>query len=209
MLQARLAALLGAGAIRMMHRLALFAYGSLVNLESVERTIGRPVERSRTVRLAGWRRRWSQARDNLAAEKTFALPNGDLPSHCLGLNLERGAGEGPNGVLLGLAPAELDRMDTREIRYDRIEVTGDVVADGPLGFDRVVTYVAKPENFASAPPEGAVILASYLRAVEAAIEALGPGQLELFRETTGPPPVEVVEGALVRGEIPPGNPRAW
>ena len=54
-----------------------------------------------------------------------------------------------------------------------------------------------------------MILASYERAVEAAFESLGPGELELFRETTGPRPVEVVEAALVRDRIPPGNPREW
>ena len=81
-------------------------------------------------------------------------------------------------------------------------------ADRP-GFDRVVTFTAKPANYAETPPPGAVILASYARAVEAAFESLGPGQLELFRETTGPHPVEVVEGVLVRDRIPAGNPREW
>ncbi len=54
-----------------------------------------------------------------------------------------------------------------------------------------------------------MILASYPRTVEAAFESLGPGQLDLFRETTDPHPVEVVEGVLVRDRIPAGNPRDW
>jgi len=54
-----------------------------------------------------------------------------------------------------------------------------------------------------------VILATYVRAVEAAFETLGPDQLDLFRETTDPHPVEVVEGVLVRDQIPAGNPREW
>ena len=66
----------------------------------------------------------------------------------------------------------------------------------------MVTFTAKPANYAETPPPGAVILASYARAVEAAFESLGPGQLELFRETTDPHPVEVVEGVLVRDQIP-------
>src|SRR5213078_4237718 len=93
----------------------------------------------------------------------------------------------------------------REIRYGRVEVT-DAVASG---FERVVTFAAKPENFAPTPPAGAVVLAPYLRAVEAGFSALGPDQLELFRETTGPVPVEVIDAVLVRDEIPPGNPRDW
>jgi hypothetical protein len=77
------------------------------------------------------------------------------------------------------------------------------------GFERVVTFEAKPENFAPTPPPGAVILAPYLRAVEAGFSALGTDQLECFSETTGPVPVEVIEAVLVRDEIPPGNPRDW
>jgi len=64
-------------------------------------------------------------------------------------------------------------------------------------------------NLAPTPPPGAVILAPYLRAVEAAFGTLGSDQLDLFNRTTGPPPVEVIEAVLVRDEIPAGNPRDW
>ena len=191
-------------------RLAVFAYGSLASLASLERTLGRPVEHAALARLPGWRRRWSQARDNLASEKTFALADGGaVPPYCLGLNLERAAGAGPNGALIEVSEAELERLDTREIRYDRVEVTGEIAIEEGPPFDRTFSFVAKPENFAASPPPGAVILASYARAVEAAFEALGPGQLDLFNETTGPFPVEIVEAVLVRDEIPAGNPREW
>ena len=86
---------------------------------------------------------------------------------------------------------------------DAIEVEG---AAPPA---RVVTYVARPANFAPTPPVGAVIIAEYLRAVEGAFAELGDRQLDLFRETTGSPPVEVIEAVLIHDEIPPGNPRAW
>jgi len=192
--------------------IALFAYGSLVSTASAALTLGRPVDHAAVVRLPGWRRRWSQVRDNRAIEKTFAhAETGAVPSHCLGLNLEPSAeGPAPNGALIELSPAELDRLDAREIRYDRIDVTaalgGHDVASAYAG---VFSFTAKPENFAATPPPGAVILAPYLRAVEAAFGSIGGNQLELFRETTGPVPVEVVEAALVRDEIPPGNPRDW
>lgn len=189
--------------------LALFAYGSLVSAASVERTLGRPVEHAGAARLTGWRRAWSQVRDNHATEKTFAdAESGTVPLHCLGLNVEPGSpGMGPNGVLIGVSRAELERLDIREIRYDRIDVT-EAIADAGA-FERVVTFTAKPENFAPAPPPGAVILAPYARAVEAAFTSLGAEQLELFREATGPAPVTVIEAVLVRDEIPPGNPRDW
>jgi cation transport regulator ChaC len=191
-------------------RIGLFAYGSLVSPASAERTLGRPVEHSVPARLGGWRRRWSQVRDNLATEKRFAhAETGVVPTHCVGLNLERDPGaEGPNGVVLEVSEAELERLAIREIRYDRIDVTG-AAAEAAAGLDRLVTFTARPENFAPTPPPGAVILAAYLRAVEGAFGTLGAGELELFQETTGAPPVEVIEAVLVHDEIPHGNPRDW
>jgi cation transport regulator ChaC len=192
--------------------LAVFAYGSLVNPESFARTLGREPVEPLAARLSGWRRRWSLLRDNLASEKTFARhPSGELPRWVVGLNLERDeeAGEelAPNGALIEISEAELERLDVRELRYNRVDVTG--LVKGGDDFDRIVTYTARPEHFAADPPDGAVAMAPYMRAIEAAFKALGDGQWELFLNTTGPPPVETIEPLLVRDEIPPGNPREW
>jgi hypothetical protein len=195
-----------------MSRCAVFGYGSLVDPGSVEETLGRRPERSGPARLAGWRRRWSIARDNLAAEKTFARQGGDLPPWIVGLNLEH-AGTGaeargaPNGALIEVTEAELARLDIRELRYDRVEVTVDVSDDH--GFETVYAYTARPQYFAPELPPGGVAMAPYLRALQTAFEDLGPGQWELFLETTGPPPVELIEPVLVKDLIPPGNPREW
>jgi hypothetical protein len=195
-----------------MSRLAVFAYGSLVSPESFRQTMEREPEALVPQRLGGWRRRWSVVRDNLAAEKTFARhPDGELPRWVVGLNLERdepsGRGPAPNGAMIEVNEGELERLDVRELRYERVEVTAQL--GGRHGFDRVFAYTARPEHFVSQPPEGAVTMAPYLRAIEAAFTALGEGQWELFLQTTGPPPVETIEPLLVRDEIPPGNPREW
>ncbi len=187
----------------------LFGYGSLVLPESAAMTLGRPVPEARPAQLRDWKRRFSQARDNRTCEKTFECADVRCPEWILGLNLEGGEDEvGPvNGVVIELSEAELDRLDIREIRYDRIEVT-DLVEGDDLP-ERIVTYKAKAFHFRPEPPEDAVILAAYARAVETAFEALGPGELERYRLTTGPYPVERVEATLVRDAIPAGNPRAW
>jgi hypothetical protein len=191
-------------------RLALFAYGSLVSPESASRTLGRAVECSAVVRLAGWRRRWSTVRDNRACEKTFARrSDGALLGHVLGLNLEPADDDAaaPNGVLIELSEAELERLDVREMRYDRFAVGEHV--DRPAHLDEVFAYRAKPPHFAQRPPADAVVISSYAAFVESAFAALGDGQRELYRETTGPPPVEVTDAVLVEDRIPPGNPRDW
>jgi hypothetical protein len=189
-------------------RVAVFAYGSLVDTASFAATLGRPVEIASLARLRGWRRTWGLARDNEASEKTFALADGSRPSFCLGLDLVPDAeAPAPNGALIELTRAEIDRLDLREIRYERVDVTE--AMDSVTRFDTVVTYRARPEHRCPEPRPGSVLIATYLEAVERAFDALGPGQLDLFRETTAPPPVEIVAATLVAGHIPAGNPRAW
>jgi cation transport regulator ChaC len=201
----------------------VFAYGSLVSPASAAQTVGDPREIRAPARLHGWRRRWSTVRDNLASEKTFAPVGGGEPfRYCLGLNIEQDADDAAvNGALLRLSEAQLERLDVREMRYDRVEVTELVEAETPAGRTspagaardfcggRVFAYVAKPRHHQTHPPAGAVVLASYVRAVEAAFAALGAIELERYRATTDPPPVEVVEGVLVDDRIPAGNPREW
>ncbi|MGH2954795.1 MAG: gamma-glutamylcyclotransferase family protein [Solirubrobacterales bacterium] len=198
-----------------MSRLALFAYGSLASPASATLTLGRPVELAGLARVEGWARGWSVCRDNLSVEKTFARPDGTLPRHCLGLGLEPDPGaEPPNGALIEVSEAELERLDLREMRYERVDVTDGVRVGGKDGaaaqFDRVVAYRARPEHRCpNTPPPDTVIIARYLTTIEAAFAELGPGELERFRATTEPPPVDLIDAVLVRDRIPAGNPRAW
>lgn len=189
-------------------KLGLFGYGSLVLPESASMTLGRPVGAVVPARLYDWRRRFSQRRDNLTCEKTFECAGGWRPEWILGLNVEEDEDEaGPvNGVVIELTEEELDRLDVREIRYDRVEVTGSVTG-GDLP-ERIVTYKAKAFHFAPEPPEDAVILRTYAEAVEKGFEGLGPGELEHYLATT-PYPVERVDARLVVDRIPAGNPRDW
>jgi hypothetical protein len=191
-------------------RLAVFGYASLVSPASAAATLGRPVEFAALARLEGWSRGWTVGRDNAAAEKTFALTDGSLPRYCLGLNLDPDpAAHAPNGVLIEVSEAELDRLDLRELRYHRTEVTGSITVAGEVGFDAVYAYRARPEHRHPEPPDGAVIISTYPALVERAFAELGPDQLELYRATTAPPPVEIVDATLVADAIPQGNPRAW
>jgi hypothetical protein len=192
-----------------MSRLGLFGYGSLVLRESASMTLGRPASELRPARLHDWKRRFSQRRDNLTCEKTFECDGGRRPEWILGLNIEEGEDEaGPvNGAVIEISETELDRLDIREIRYDRVDVSGSIEGDDLP--ERIVSYEAKAFHFAPQPPDDAVILATYAAAVEKGFGALGPGELEHYLATTGPYPVELVEASLVVDRIPHGNPRDW
>lgn len=202
-----------------MPELAVFGYGSLVDPASAARTLGRePTDAwaegaTFPVELTGWQRRWSQARDNRRCEKTFAR-NRDawVPDWVLGLNIERTGNprDVVNGLLIAVSEAELERLDVRELRYDRVDVTDEISPHAvAAGFEAVITYEAKPEQLILEPPPGSVILRSYAAAVEAAFAALGPGQREEYLRTTGPHPVETIDAHLVADRIPEGNPREW
>jgi hypothetical protein len=189
-------------------RLAVFGYASLVDPASAGATLGRPVEIAALARLRGHARGWTVGRDNTATEKTFARADGTVPRYCLGLNVHPAEGaQAPNGILIEVAEAELDRLDIRELRFHRTEVTAAIESD--VAFDAVFTYMARPENLHLAPPDDAIVVATYPSHVEKAFAALGAEQLELYRATTPPPPVAVTAAALIGDAIPPGNPRAW
>ncbi len=193
-------------------RLAIFGYGSLVSRTSAAQTLGRPVNAVKPARLHGWTRAWTLVRDNLASEKTFARADGTLPRFCLGLNLEPSEQPtAPNGALIAVSEAELIRLDLREMRYLRVEVSEQIELDGgAVDFDRIYAYTARPEHRRAMPPPDTILIALYLRAVESAFDELGPTELDRFRETTLPPGAGAVDAHLVDGErIPPGNPRDW
>ena len=193
-----------------MRRAGVFGYGSLVSVASASQTIGRPVEIAAVARLEGWTRAWTLGRNQARSEKTFARPDGSRPRFCLGLNVEPSERPtAPNGALIELSEVELERLDLREIRYHRVEVTEALELDGEHGFDAVYTYSARPEHHHPEPPEDAIVVASYPATIEAAFAELGPEQLELYRRTTAPIPVEVTAATLVRDRIPAGNPRDW
>ena len=191
-------------------RIALFAYGSLVSAPSAAATIGGEGLEMHPAVLAGWRRGFTLLRDNRTCEKTFARRDDDsVPEHVLALNVDRGSPtDRVNGALIAVSEPDLERLDRREIRYLRTDVGADLETRGH-GFDLIVTYVARPEHHALAPPPGAVVLQAYERAVEDAFAGLGPGELERYRETTDRGPAERVDAYLLSGEIPPGNPRGW
>jgi hypothetical protein len=193
-------------------RFAVFGYASLVSVASAAQTLGRPVEFAGVARLAGWCRGWTLAREQATSEKTFARLDGSVPRYCLGLNIDRDElAAGPNGVLIELTEAELERLDVREIRYLREDVTDAItVSSGDAeGLDIVYAYRARPERHHPTPPDDAIIITTYPATIEAAFAELGSEELATYRETTASPPVEVVDAILIADAIPEGNPRAW
>ena len=127
--------------------LGLFGYGSLVLRESASMTLGRPAGELRPVRLHDWRQallpasRQPDLREDLRVRRGMAARSGSS-----GSTSSEGEDEaGPvNGVVIELTEAELDRLDIREIRYDRVEVTRLGRGRGSSGADRHLHGEAVP-----------------------------------------------------------------
>ena len=190
---------------------AVFAYGSLVSPASAAATLGRDDIEATPAALAGRRRSFTLLRDNRACEKTFARHGDDwIPDHVLALNIaEAGSDDSVNGALLAVSETEVERLDRREIRYRRIEVTALVGSDPSARFDRIFAYVARPEHHAAIPPADAVVIAAYEDAIEDAFAGLGERELARYRASTDRGSAERIDAYLLSGEIPAGNPRRW
>ncbi len=184
----------------------LFGYGSLASPVSVERTLGRPMQQSTgfaRAKLAGYRRGWNASMQNIHRDSTdkhfIDTSRCRFEGTVSALGIYAAPGE-MNGVIFRVEQADLTKFDTRERRYNRIEVTESVASDLP--FDgRVMTYLPRADAVRLGDEsrlEGKDYRsASYVRLVEAAFTALGPRELAIYRATTDDSTAPAIELTVV------------
>jgi len=174
-------------------QIAIFAYGSLCSVESMEESLGRRYDGPYVVcAIDGWRRGWDVAVPNT----TFYAdtPDGRLtPGRILYLNVRRQPRSTVVGALFVVEHSDLEAFDRRESEYERIDVSGDL-RGVRLATGRAVTYVARPRHVVSHvdSPRDAAVRATYLRVLERAYRDLGAGFRARFDETTDPVPRDLV-----------------
>jgi cation transport regulator ChaC len=179
----------------------VFGYGSLVDPDSLGRTLGRQVTPQVdfvAAELTGWGRRWNYGVGHVAG--TWRRPDGSVVDGgvIVALGVVPAAGEAVNGIVARVSGVEIAALDQRERDYDRVDVTTSVtVRHEVLEPDaRIVTYVPRPsaiERYERARDEGrAGIRSTYWGLVDAAFAVWGADQLARYRSTTPPPDVPVV-----------------
>lgn len=166
---------------------ALFGYGSLISIASLEKTLGRKYTGPFIVcELEGWRRGWDAAMPNKEPKKkpnepTYyeETPSGRMyPDNILYLNVRQISDSLINGVLFVVNSKELKGFDEREWIYCRKDVTsqlhGATVESGSA-----YVYSAKPEYVMTnvASPAQAAVRRTYLKHLETGFHDLG----ETFR----------------------------
>src|SRR5262249_40433803 len=123
-------------------RIGVFGYGSLVSKPSVRELLGTDPP-AFPATLQGWERNWTVARDNHRSEKIFALADGSVPDFIVALNILPAARKRVNGVVIEATPAQMEKFDGRELRYNWVTVTEDVQCSER--FDIIYAATGKPE----------------------------------------------------------------
>jgi len=172
---------------------ALFGYGSLLSIRSLERTLGRKYEGPYpTCRLRGWRRTWDIGMPN--QDYYMETANGRIfPRSILYLNIRRDPATVLNGVVFVVDPTDLKNYDERESVYDRVEISSDLegvrVEGGPA-----YAYVGQEEYRVAGveQPDSAAVRATYLQILEDGFADHGSAFRAAYEASSDPVPRHLV-----------------
>lgn len=173
-------------------RIAVFGYGSLVNKASLEKTLGKNIK-VQTAVLNGWKRDWSAILENTSGKPHYQLASGEIPPKVAVLNIKPSEDSLVNGILVNCSEQDLDRLISREVHYDLVDVTKQVETGG---YDKVYSFTAKPQ-FTDTNAKDIVIPASYKNLVEDGFRGLGPAELDQYQKTTNPSVYEFAEAKFI------------
>ena len=177
----------------------IVAYGSLVSLPSLEKTLGHKYEGPvHEVHLAGYERVWTCVRPfnspqaaSPGAKKIEAyLVRGEERISLLGtaeLNIYPKKGSRINGVLYLLTDEELRKSDQREWGYQRTDVT-DKIEEFRFRGGRVYVYESPSEPPQTPPIEKGtyVLIKEFLDLVTGAFDSRGEDFRHEFDKSTRP-----------------------
>ncbi len=172
---------------------AVFGYGSLLSIASLERTLGRSYDGPWFLdRITGWRRGWDV---QMPRHSWRYVQDGEvvLPDRVLYLNLRQQVGSHVNGALFVVSREELQRFDEREWIYRRQQINSDL-QDVCVSGGEAWTYVALDEYLWRTPaqPPAAIIRRTYLDILNRAHAELGESFAREYAETTDPIPAHLI-----------------
>lgn len=179
---------------------AVIGYGSLINKESMEKTLGRSLGEGKMydIEVDGYRRTQNIRMRNESFYEE--LPNGarHYPEYIAYYNVEPAKGERMTATMFVIKRSELDGFHQREWIYSPTDVGNQVLGarvvknslEGKPG--EAYIYVGKQEHmFDPRNPGDTRFRASYDDIVNSAVAKKDPGYQKAFRETTSDerPPV--------------------
>jgi pimeloyl-ACP methyl ester carboxylesterase/cation transport regulator ChaC len=186
---------------------AIFGYGSLLSVASLERTLGRKYNGPfLTCDLIGWHRTWDVSMPN----STYSFFGEDstwtTPEKILYLNIQRQQDSRVNGVLFVITDEDLEAFDRREWIYERVHINDDLrgvnITNGSAW-----AFVGKEEyRTANAiHPAHVAVRQTYLNILKAGIKALGPRFASAYERSTDPVPGRLVIADEKRDNLQSGT----
>jgi pimeloyl-ACP methyl ester carboxylesterase/cation transport regulator ChaC len=188
---------------------AVFGYGSLLSVASLERTLGRRYSGPFVLSdLVGWYRSWNVTMPN----STFVFQDSAgawaIPERIVYLNISPATGRRVNGVIFVINEDDLRTLDKREWIYDRVKINemlrGVTVLKGPAW-----AYVGKPEHLLATQavePRQAAIRRSYLDMLDSGKSDLGSSFATAYDDSTDPVPTRLIVLDHRREELISGAP---
>jgi hypothetical protein len=172
----------------------IFGYGSIINLESAAKTLGRTVEDHEVlmVEARDFSRLWR------VVVPVIVDGYGENPVNAVFLDIEKHQGKGVSGIIIQVTTDELKRLDIREKPYSRIDITPYIhprVQDG-----RIFAYQGKPEFFVD-NFDNPKVLTQYLNIVYKGLQHWGREFSDRFEETTQPHNFETIDGSYKFGDV--------
>ena len=147
----------------------VFAYGSLLNPESLTKTLpGIEVARCVPVQCRGYRRQFNVAfpNDGSQSDKSYFDGKGRRPDFVLMANMVP-APESIQGICIPVTDAQVEALKARELRYDLVVVTDDVVDSlNRLVEPEVVTFIGRAEFTKPADVARGVISQEYWHTIQ-------------------------------------------
>lgn len=188
---------------------AIFGYGSLLSVASLERTLGRsytgpfiPCD------LVGWHRTWNISMPN----SVFVFQDADgswaSPERIVYLNITPAAGRRVNGVIFVIQEDELRRLDDREWIYHRIRVN-DLLRGVAVFQGSAWAFVGRSEHLLATQglrPRQAAIRRSYINLLDSGKHDLGPDFALAYEDSTETVPTELIVVDFRREELISGAP---
>jgi cation transport regulator ChaC len=188
----------------------IFGYGSLVDPDDVERYVGfRPVEGMEWAPavLNGYERAWNVGMHNIHDrddDKFYTTVEGErYKGIVLTLGLESNRDMSTNGLVFRIEPRNLAKLDSRERRYDRVDVTTSITTSAHLNpGSSVHTYIPNRDALATGADgmqagTGAVSR-SYHDKVAHAFAQLGEEESARYVESTRESAVPLVDLQIIR-----------
>lgn len=144
----------------------IFGYGSLINLVSLGRTIGRPVDvdELKPACLRNYQRFWGLVETVFSEELA-------KPVRAVFLDIRPDSDSQCNGVIISVTDVEFSALLVRERNYDCLDVT-DKLTDPPTD-GRVKVFAGRNEHQIATPTSECYVMQRYIGLLHTGVDSLG------------------------------------